>query len=94
MYFKVPYYFVQDPKPLIQYCDGPWAGLLKYQGSIPNGGKIFFYVGFEVSTAVVMKSIIFWDMTPCSLLSCNRRFGGTYRLHLQGRRNNSARTSK
>jgi hypothetical protein len=22
---------------------------------------------------------------PCSLLSCNRRFGGTYRLHLQGR---------
>jgi hypothetical protein len=30
------------------------------------------------------KSIIFWDVTPCSLLSCNRRFGGTYRLHLQG----------
>jgi hypothetical protein len=26
-------------------------------------------------------------MTPCSLLSVNRRFGGTYRLHLQGRRN-------
>jgi hypothetical protein len=34
-----------------------------------------------------MKSIIFWDMTPCSLLSFNRRFGGKYRLHLQGRRN-------
>jgi hypothetical protein len=44
-------------------------------------------VGFEVFTAVVMKSIIFWDMTPCSLLSSNLRFGGTYRLHLQGRRN-------
>jgi hypothetical protein len=28
-------------------------------------------VGFEVFTAVVMKSIIFWDMTPCILLSCN-----------------------
>jgi hypothetical protein len=25
-------------------------------------------VGFEVFTAVVMKSIIFWDMTPCSPL--------------------------
>jgi hypothetical protein len=25
-------------------------------------------------------------MTPCSPLSSNRRFGGTYRLHLQGRR--------
>jgi hypothetical protein len=34
-----------------------------------------------------MKSIIFWDVTPCSLLSCNRRFGGIYRLHLQGRIN-------
>jgi hypothetical protein len=31
-----------------------------------------------------MKSIIFWNMTPCSLLSFNRRFGGAYRLHLQG----------
>jgi hypothetical protein len=40
-----------------------------------------YFVGFEIFTAVVMKSIIFWDMTPCSLLSCNRRFGGTYRLH-------------
>jgi hypothetical protein len=27
------------------------------------------YVGFEVFTAVGMKSIIFWDMTPCSPLS-------------------------
>jgi hypothetical protein len=33
-----------------------------------------------------MKSIIFWDVTPCSLLSCIQRFGGTYRLHLQDRR--------
>jgi hypothetical protein len=33
-----------------------------------------------------MKSIIFWDVTPCSLLRCNRRFGGIYLLHLQGRK--------
>jgi hypothetical protein len=45
------------------------------------------YIPFKVFTAVVMKSTIFWDITPCSLLSVNRRFGGTYRLHLQGRRN-------
>jgi hypothetical protein len=50
--------------------------------------------GFEVFTVVVMKSIIFWDMMPCSPLSCNRHFGGTYRLHLQGRRIISARTSR
>jgi hypothetical protein len=34
-------------------------------------------VGFEVFTAVVMKSMIFWDMTPRSLLSFNRHFGGS-----------------
>jgi hypothetical protein len=35
------------------------------------------HVGFEVFTAVVIKRIIFWDVTPCSLLRCNRRFWGT-----------------
>jgi hypothetical protein len=40
-------------------------------------------VGFEVFTAVVLKSSFFWDMTPCSALSGTRRFGATYRLHLQ-----------
>jgi hypothetical protein len=43
-------------------------------------------VGFEVT-----KSTIFWDITPCSPLSVNRRFGGTYRLHIQGRRISRAR---
>jgi hypothetical protein len=40
-----------------------------------------------VQTIKFLNSIIFWDITPCSPLSFNRRFGGTYRLHLQGRRN-------
>jgi hypothetical protein len=31
------------------------------------------------------KSTNFWDIMPCSPLSVNRRFGGAYRLHLQGR---------
>jgi hypothetical protein len=35
-----------------------------------------------------MKNINFWDITPCSPLSVNLCFGRTYRLHLQGRRNN------
>jgi hypothetical protein len=34
-----------------------------------------YYIGFEVFTAVVMKSIIFWDMTPCSQLGCNGLHG-------------------
>jgi hypothetical protein len=51
-------------------------------------------IGFEVLTAVVMKSTIFWDITPCSSLSVNRCFGGTYRLHLQGRRISRARNQR
>jgi hypothetical protein len=55
--------------------------------------KIIYFVGFEVFTAVVMTSIIFWDMTPCSPSSFNRCFGGTYRLRLQGQRNKFKKTS-
>jgi hypothetical protein len=34
---------------------------------------------------VTMKNTVFWDVVPCR--SCvNRRFGGTYRLHLHGRK--------
>jgi hypothetical protein len=34
----------------------------------------------------LLKGTIFWDITPCSPLNVNRRFGETYHLHLQGRR--------
>jgi hypothetical protein len=44
-------------------------------------------VQFEVLAAVVIKNTVFWDITPCRLLSVNRRFGGIYHLHLQGRKN-------
>jgi hypothetical protein len=54
-------------------------------GRTPN------YAGFEVLTAVVMKSSIFWDIMQCSSLKVNWRFGRTYRLHLQGRRRIQAR---
>jgi hypothetical protein len=33
---------------------------------------------------IYTKNSIFWDITLCGLLIVNRRFGGTYRLHLQG----------
>jgi hypothetical protein len=41
------------------------------------------YIGIEVLTAVVMKSSIFWDITPCSTSKAGRRFGGIC-LHHQG----------
>jgi hypothetical protein len=53
---------------------------------------IFFCVRFEVFTAVTMKNTVVWDVVPCT--SCvNRLFGGTYRLHLQGRKINVRITS-
>jgi hypothetical protein len=41
-----------------------------------------------------MKSSIFWDITPCSPLKVNRRFGGTCRLHLQSRRISRTRNQR
>jgi hypothetical protein len=49
------------------------------------------YVGFEVLSVVVMKSSIFWDVTLCTLLKVNWRFGGTCCLHLQDQRISQAR---
>jgi hypothetical protein len=36
-----------------------------------------YNMGFEVLTPVGMKISIFWDITPCSLLKVNRRYGET-----------------
>jgi hypothetical protein len=42
---------------------------------------------FNTCSGVLRKYvIIFWDITPCSPLKVNRLFGGTYRLHLHGRK--------
>jgi hypothetical protein len=38
-----------------------------------------------------VESTIFCDITPCSPLRINQRFGGKYRLHLQGRKISQAR---
>jgi hypothetical protein len=54
----------------------------------------FNFVGFKDLTVVVMKSTIFWDITPCSALKVIRRFGGSYRLRLQGRRISRARNQR
>jgi hypothetical protein len=44
------------------------------------------YVVFEVLTTVVLKSTIFWGITPYSSLRVNRRFRGTFRRHLHGQK--------
>jgi hypothetical protein len=51
-------------------------------------------VGFEVLTAVFMKSSTFWDVTPCSLLKVNWCFGRICCLHLQGRKISEAKNQQ
>jgi hypothetical protein len=50
--------------------------------------------GFEVLTAVVMNSSIFWDIMPCSPLEVNQRFGEICHLSLQSRRMSQARNQR
>jgi hypothetical protein len=75
----------------------------KFKGPMVTGIALpFFYgsykfdlfVGVEVLTAVVMKSSVFWDTMPRSLLKVNRCFEGTCRHHLQGRRLSQARSQR
>jgi hypothetical protein len=44
------------------------------------------YIESEVLTTVIMKSSVFWGVTPSSPLKLNWRFGGTYCLYLQVRK--------
>jgi hypothetical protein len=45
-----------------------------------------YYARFEVFMAVAMKNAVLWDVSPYRYF-VNRRFGGRFRLHLQGVRN-------
>jgi hypothetical protein len=80
----------KGPSQFSQNID-TWLCPNKHHGALENltvphlFKKLSFY---EIRRFITLKSIIFWDITPCSPLSANRRFWGTYRLHLQGRRYN------
>jgi hypothetical protein len=47
--------------------------------------KLKSCVGLEVLTAVVMRSSLVWDITPCNPVKVNPRVEGTCRLYLQDR---------
>jgi hypothetical protein len=42
-----------------------------------------FNDGLDVLRMVTISMLVFWVVTPCGLAGRYRRFGGTYRLHLQ-----------
>jgi hypothetical protein len=59
--------------------------LYQYQTNTRSDEFLWQHVRFEGFTVVTMKNADFWDIASCR--SCvNRRFGGTYRLHLHGRK--------
>jgi hypothetical protein len=53
--------------------------------------RILFSCGSFKGTENKLKISIFWDITPCSPLKVNWRFGRVFRLHLQDRRKIQAR---
>jgi hypothetical protein len=63
----------------------------KSNGQFQHTAYRIVRVGFEVLTAVVMKSSTFWDITQYIPLKVDRRFEQTCRLHLQDRRKSQAR---
>jgi hypothetical protein len=46
-----------------------WKYMIKTDMASNKIIQTILYAGFEVHTAEVMKSTIFWDIMPCSLLS-------------------------
>jgi hypothetical protein len=65
-----------------------WFNTLKNEKMIPQEIKKIaactracreHLLGFEVHTAVVMESCVFWNRTPCRPLEVNRRFRGRIR---------------
>jgi hypothetical protein len=49
-------------------------------------------IKFEVFTAVTMKNVVFWNVAPCRYCA-NRRFGGTYHIHIHGIKSRERGTS-
>jgi hypothetical protein len=84
--FPVRYAYKKVKQPLYQAVQA-----VRHRGS-HIVWTIDSYIRFEIFTAVTMKNIVFWDITPCG--SCTYlRFRGTYRLHSRADKNPRARNN-
>jgi hypothetical protein len=70
-----------------------WFSLSSNNENPPCIWNTLLLVGFEVFTAVTVKSTVFWDVILCSLVEV-QHFGGTYYLQIQGRRVNQTTSKK
>jgi hypothetical protein len=73
------------------FCNKQWNIILSYKRSYPGRAvgvtfrknnflhhHLAHYENFHI------KRTLFWDVTPCSLIEVNQRFGGRYYLKFQG----------
>jgi hypothetical protein len=74
MVLRIIGFEASHPLPISVFLSRPIAYVNHRKVLVPN----------KILTSVVTRNTIFWNITPCSPLKVNRRFGGTYRLHLQG----------
>jgi hypothetical protein len=61
------------PQPRLNYSGGNTTASCYNPRTLCETLCRLHYVGFEVLTPVVMKSAVFWDITPCSPLKVNQR---------------------
>jgi hypothetical protein len=66
----------------------PWSLFLISEIKAVKSQAINHRSSQEISR--MQKNAVFWDITPCGSRK-SRRFGGTYRLHHQGEKNERAR---
>jgi hypothetical protein len=80
--------------------EGGWQGL--HQVLFPGGEAVFwktiktarkFAYKYMFKPFNTMKNAVVWGVAPCRCGRLNRRVGGSYRLHLQGRKIRERRTS-
>jgi hypothetical protein len=74
-----PIWRAHHPPP---YCYGPPLTLSSMRPGNDDGLRIY---NRPSESSTLLKSSVFWDTNPWSPVIFNRRFGGTYCLHLQGR---------
>jgi hypothetical protein len=59
---------------------------VRFVGQDDNSPRKWLTSDSVLPTQIDLKNAVFWDVAPCRYF-VNRRFWGTYRLHLQGIRN-------
>jgi hypothetical protein len=52
----------------------------------------YMFIILSVCTAAIAKVMVFWVMTPCSLINKYKRFGEKYCLHRQGQNEQDEKT--